>query len=242
MANGASKKGTWRQALLTFAAPFVIVLGLRWLLIEPFVIPSGSMIPSLLIHDHILVNKLAYGLRIPFSEKYIFFWQHPQRGDIVVFKYPKNINVFFVKRLIGEPGDKVELKNGVLFVNDQELSQTPQTSEQVEQVAPDFSAPSDFFSYYLEPAREHQHLVRYYTSASSSRNWGPVTVPENSYFMMGDNRDESMDSRFWGFVPEGNIVGRAGVIWFSCESMLPTATYLCDPATLRWHRLLRKSL
>ncbi len=101
-------KGTWDQAILTFLLPILLVLGVRWAFVEPFVIPSGSMIPNLLIHDHIIVKKFSYGLHIPFGDVWIAQWSAPQRGDIVVFKYPENPDVYYIKRLIGLPG--IELK------------------------------------------------------------------------------------------------------------------------------------
>ena len=115
-------RATWPQALLTLFGPILLFLGVRWLIAEPFVIPSGSMIPTLHIHDHILVNKLAYGVHVPFSKSWLTHWSNPKRGDIVVFRYPENPDVFLVKRAIGLPGDRVALQSGALRINDQVLN------------------------------------------------------------------------------------------------------------------------
>jgi signal peptidase I len=103
--NSKNLKGTWNQAILTFLFPILLVLGVRWALFEPFVIPSGSMIPNLLIHDHILVKKFAFGIHVPFSDKWLVQWTKPSRGEIVVFKYPENPEVYYIKRLIGLPSE-----------------------------------------------------------------------------------------------------------------------------------------
>lgn len=221
-----SKKGTWDQAILTFLIPIVLVLGLRWALVEPFVIPSGSMIPNLLIHDHILVKKFAFGLHVPFSDKWLVRWSQPQRGQVVVFKYPENPDVYYIKRLIGLPGDEVTVKSGRVSVNGQAWELTP------------FESPKNEpgFFYFSEKNLEGNHIVRFLSGEDSS-DVKVFLVPEGQYFFMGDNRDQSSDSRYWGFVKEDYLVGQAWKIWLSCYSTLPTMTFVCDPAQIRWDRL-----
>lgn len=221
-------KGTWNQAILTFLFPILLVMGVRWALFEPFVIPSGSMIPNLLIHDHILVKKFAFGLHIPFSDQWLMQWSAPSRGDIVVFKYPENPDVYYIKRLIGLPGDRVEIKAGRVAVNGNPFTMTPMSDHGFEAG----------FQYFTENNGERSYTVRFL----SSEDAGDVQVykiPEGEYFFMGDNRDQSADSRAWGFVKNEYLVGRASVIWLSCHSTLPTMTFVCDPSQIRFNRLFK---
>jgi signal peptidase I len=221
-------KGTWNQAILTFLFPILLVLGLRWAFFEPFVIPSGSMIPNLLIHDHILVKKFAYGLHVPFSDKWLAQWTKPQRGEIVVFKYPENPEVYYIKRLIGLPGDEIEVKNGRISINGHEWP--------VEQMI--YPTQEKGFTYYRETIDGTPHVIRFMDfKFDDEANVQVFKVPEGHYFFMGDNRDQSSDSRFWGFVKNDYIVGRAWVIWLSCENTLPTMSFMCDPSQMRWNRL-----
>lgn len=224
-----SLKGTWNQAILTFLFPIFLVLGFRWALLEPFVIPSGSMIPNLLIHDHILVKKFAYGVHVPFSDKWLFQWGVPQRGDIVVFKYPENPEVYYIKRLVGIPGDTVEVQGGRISVNGKKFDLKNYESPINEQG----------FSYFLENNEAKEYVVRFLYEESSGEPQ-VYTVPEGQFFFMGDNRDQSSDSRFWGFVKNDYIVGKAWVIWLSCENTLPTMTFVCDPSQIRFNRLFKK--
>lgn len=221
-------RGTWPQAFLTFFAPILLVVGVRWLLVEPFVIPSGSMLPSLLIHDHIFVNKLAFGVQVPFGNSFLTQWGKPKPGQIVVFRFPPNPDVFYVKRVIAVGGDEVSIKDGVVSVNGVEYPQQPLPSTGFE----------EGFDYYQETSQS-QYTVRYLNKEDSF--FGVRKVPENQIFVMGDNRDQSNDSRFWGFVPESHLVGTAQIIWLSCQETLASAQFLCDPSTIRWERLLKKA-
>ena len=219
-------RATCPQALLTLFGPLLLFFTVRWILAEPYVIPSGSMIPTLHIHDHILVNKLAYGVHVPFSKAWIVQWSAPKRGDIVVFRLPSNPDVFYVKRAIGLSGDRIRVDEGVVSINGQPLKlqaiQDP--------AAPEFR--DETFSYFSE----ENHVVRFRAKEDSFAE--EVTVPEGELFVMGDNRDQSSDSRFWGFVPQENLIGRAWLIWLACDYTLPSAQFLCDPKTLRWDRVL----
>lgn len=216
-----SKKGTWKQAIISVALPVLAVLGFRWLLFEPFVIPSGSMIPSLLIHDHILVNKIQIGIRVPFTNFFLAQWNQIRRGDVVVFKFPENPDVYYVKRLIGLPGDRVSMDEGTVYINDKPLVVTGGSQEQ--------DSPQIF--------EEQGHLVQYYDRGSAG--FSEITVPEGEFFFLGDNRDQSNDSRFWGTVKSNLIVGKAQWIWLSCEDTFTSAEFLCKPETIRWERLFR---
>lgn len=216
-----SLKGTWKQAIFSILFPVLLILSIRWLFFEPFVIPSGSMIPNLLVHDHIIASKFKYGIRFPFTSTWLAKWSQPNRGDIVVFHFPLNPEVYYVKRLIGLPGDRIKVTKGIVYVNDQPLQQKQIKNNE-----------EDGFDYFTE----ENHRVRYQDQASSE--FEEVTVPPLHYFMMGDNRDQSSDSRVWGFLPEYQIVGQVKWIWLSCDKTLVSAPFLCDPQTIRWNRLL----
>lgn len=223
-----SLKGTWNQAILTFLFPILLVLSLRWAVLEPFVIPSGSMIPNLLIHDHIVVKKFAYGLHVPFSNKWLLQWSQPQRGDIVVFKYPENPEIYYIKRLIGLPGDVVEVRNGQISINGEKLKLTAFTDPINEKG----------FFYFHETNGNKTYSIRFLFDSDN----GEVQVykiPDKQYFFMGDNRDQSSDSRVWGYVKEEYIVGKAWVVWLSCDNTLPTMTFVCDPSQIRFKRLFK---
>lgn len=220
-------RGTWRQALLTFFMPVLVVVGIRWLLFEPFVIPSGSMIPTLQIHDHIFVNKLSFGIQMPFANRFLIQWAHPRAGDVVVFRYPENPDVFYVKRVLAVGGDEISIEQGVVSVNGVPNPQEAFDSEETD----------NDFEYFFEKSNR-SYTVRYLNKEGSY--FGPFQVPDGTFFVMGDNRDQSNDSRYWGVVPESNLIGRARVVWLSCEQTLVTAQFLCDPSTIRWDRLLKK--
>lgn len=221
MRNG-DLRGTWPQALITFFTPIFLIFGLRWAILEPYVIPSGSMIPTLLIHDHILANKLAYGLHVPFSSAWVLQWGKPQKGEVVVFRFPETPDVFYIKRILAVGGDEISVQNGVVYINGK-----PNLIEPDE-----FKGGDTGFDYY----KENGHWVRY--SSKNDSQFQALRVPEGHFFVIGDNRDQSYDSRFWGFVPDKNLIGRAARVWLSCEHMLPSASFICDPATIRWDRLL----
>lgn len=221
-------RGTWSQALLAFFGPVLLLLTVRWLLVEPFVIPSGSMIPTLEIHDHIVVNKMAYGIRWPFGDSYIIQWKHPKPGEVVVFRYPENPEVFYVKRVVAVGGDEIQVQDGVISVNGQAYHQDSKGGgEDMED-----------FEYFKETASARTYTIRYGHKELSS--YGPFKVPEKSFFVMGDNRDQSSDSRVWGAIPERYLLGSAKLVWLSCEDTLKSAQFLCDPSLIRWDRLLKK--
>jgi signal peptidase I len=191
----------------------LIVLLFRSFLFEPFKIPSGSMIPTLLIGDFIVVNKYAYGLRLPVLHKKIVELGEPQRGDVIVFRYPVDPSVNFIKRLVGLPGDTVAYRNKQLFVNGEPVDREVlgrYSSSEVKCAIPRSDAIRS-----QEKLGEVNHDILIHES-SGSRN-GQWVVPEGHYFAMGDNRDRSNDSREWGFVPEENLMGRAVGIWLNFD-------------------------
>jgi signal peptidase I len=207
----------------SFFPILLIVFLLRSFLFEPFRIPSGSLEPTLQIGDFILLNKFDYGLRLPILRKEIIPVGKPERGDIMVFRWPPNPSYYFIKRVIGLPGDHIKYVNKELTVNGQKI---PQEFLQLTTAQGDDN--------HLWQATEKQenllgvkHLI-FVDPTKKSRNFEDIVVPKGMYFVMGDNRDDSADSRYWGFVPDKNIVGKAVLIWLSWDSA---------KFGLRWDRL-----
>jgi signal peptidase I len=191
----------------------LIVLLFRSFLFEPFKIPSGSMIPTLLVGDFILVNKYAYGLKLPVLNTRIISVGEPKRGDVVVFRYPVNLSVNFIKRLVGLPGDTITYRDKQLFINGELVATENQgiySSAEVKCSTPESDA---------HRAQEQLGDVQHSTliHLGSPGRDGQWEVPPGHYFMMGDNRDRSNDSREWGFVPEENLMGRAVGIWMNFD-------------------------
>ncbi len=203
----------------------LVVFLLRSFLFEPFKIPSGSMIPTLLIGDLILVNKFHYGVRLPVINKKIIANHDPERGDVMVFRYPKDPSTDYIKRVIGLPGDEISFINQKLSINGQPVP--------LEAMPPPGFYDEDLLRYFAEyteklgPVEHHillnpQALPRYGSddfpfreNCSYSAEGVICKVPPGHYFMMGDNRDNSQDSRYWGFVPDENIVGKAFFVWMN---------------------------
>lgn len=212
--------------LVEYAHSFFPVLFVVWLLrsflFEPFTIPSGSMLPTLQVGDYILVNKFSYGLRLPVLGTQLVPVGKPQRGDVMVFKYPEDPGVNFIKRVVGVPGDHVRIANGHVFINDVELSR----------VKAEFDGAESWEIYYREKTGAIEHLIRQEDGRESASPQGEWVVPADSYFMMGDNRDNSRDSRFWGFVPDRLIVGKASFIWMHKEPGLHLPTFGRDGKVL----------
>lgn len=237
-------KRFWSEGPGSFAIAIGIALFIRWALLEAYVIPSGSMLPTLLINDHIFVNKLVYGLRVPFTENWLFEFKDVERGEVIVFRYPKNPSLFYVKRVVGLPGDRVTYEDGDLYINDELVEKKPPTTTKSEFKwlrKEDFSGrdPSVHYTHWQENLGEHSHSVLL-SKGEHFREYGPYTVPEDHYFVMGDNRDHSQDSRAWDadkrFVPRDLLIGRASFVWLSCEEKLPVVSFLCNPLTVRFKR------
>ena len=203
----------------SFFPIFLIVLLLRAFLVEPFRIPSGSMMPTLLVGDFILVNKFTYGIRTPVTKTKLIELNEPERGDIVVFRWPVNPRLDYIKRVVGLPGDRIRYQKKTLFINDQ-----PMPIDAVGPYQPEGSGMRALGS--IEGREklgdvEHQVLVSPvapdFSSGCRFLEYREVTVPEGHYLMVGDNRDDSHDSRYRAvsFVPEHNIVGKAVRIWMN---------------------------
>jgi signal peptidase I len=195
------------ESARSFFPVVLIVLLLRSFLVEPFRIPSGSMIPTLLIGDFILVNKFTYGIRLPVLHTKVFELNQPHRGDIVVFRYPKNPHVDYIKRVIGLPGDKIAYYDKTVYINGQAITQTDVGDYKTE------DENSGDMKQRLEQLESVEHAILINTSQPSIE--AEYIVPQNHYFVMGDNRDNSNDSRYWGTVPEENLVGKAFFIWMN---------------------------
>ncbi|HLF30704.1 MAG TPA: signal peptidase I [Xanthomonadales bacterium] len=191
----------------------LIVLLFRSFLFEPFKIPSGSMIPTLLIGDFILVNKYAYGLKLPVLNTKIISVSEPQHGEVVVFRFPADPGVNFIKRMIGLPGDTITYRDKQLFINGEALATDERGVYSSGEVK--CSTPASDARRYSESLGLVQHdILLHLGSAGRDGQW---IVPEGHYFVMGDNRDRSNDSREWGFVPEQNLMGRAVGIWMNFD-------------------------
>lgn len=195
----------------SFFPIFVIVLLLRSFLVEPFRIPSGSMIPTLLVGDFILVNKFTYGIRLPVLNWKIIDLDEPQRGDVVVFRYPLDPSTPFIKRVVGLPGDTVRYENKSLYINGEKVTEVPQGSYLGVRSAAQHTG-ADLF---IEQLGEVEHPI-IVTPTMPTIN-GEFKVPAGQYFVLGDNRDNSRDSRFWGYVPDANLIGRAFFIWMNWD-------------------------
>jgi len=213
--SGASSNESQEPLIVEYARSFFpvifIVLLLRSFLVEPFRIPSNSMMPTLLTGDFILVNKFTYGIRLPVLNRKLVELDEPRRGDIVVFRFPKDPSVNYIKRLIGLPGDKIGYYRKKLSVNGKEIPQTMLGEYRGFGKGKEMTG-SLLISEDLE-AVTHDILIR----EGQPTVQGEFTVPEGQYFVMGDNRDNSNDSRYWGTVPEANLVGRAFFIWMSWD-------------------------
>lgn len=223
----------WVEYGASFFPVILPIFLLRSFWIEPFRIPSGSMYPTLQVGDFILVNKYAYGVRLPVLNKKIIELGQPQRGDVMVFRYPHNPRQDYIKRVIGLPGDRIDYIDKRLSINGEPVAirpagdyLVPNTIDVFQQFEEKFGEREPHFVLNHRDAPpfvpEHQ-IMRYPYSANCSYrgNGQSCVVPEGHYFVMGDNRDASADSRVWGFVPDDNIVGRAFFIWFHADSMIP---------------------
>lgn len=191
----------WQTMLKEYAEALIVALVLaffiRSFVVQAFKIPSGSMLQTLQIGDHLLVTKFAYGVKIPFTNIMVLEREGPERGDVIVFDFPEDPSKDFIKRVVAVPGDVIEIREKKVFLNGEELD---------------------------EPYIQH---VDASTSVPRRDNFGPVMVPENKYFVMGDNRDESYDSRFWGFVERNTIAGKALILYWSWGSL----------TDIRWERI-----
>jgi signal peptidase I len=224
MRREGEKEPWWIEYPKSFFPVILIVFLLRSFIVEPFRIPSGSMIPTLLVGDFILVNKFAYGIRLPIINKKIIDIGEPERGDVMVFRYPEDPSLDYIKRVVGLPGDRITYLNKRLSVNGKEIDLKP---------AGDYlhKERMSFAKRYVETTGDRSRSILIEEDAPASVPFVKqfpfrenctyniegltCTVPPGHYFLMGDNRDNSSDSRVWGFVPDANIVGKAFFIWFN---------------------------
>ena len=205
----------------SFFPIILLVLVIRSFIVEPFRIPSGSMLPTLHIGDFILVNKFAYGIRLPVINYKIIPVDEPERGDVVVFRYPRNPDIDYIKRIVGLPGDTVGYYHKTIYINGEPVVQKvkKKTAEMLGIIPVNSELRSEKLGKHVHDIliMPDRHLVE-----------GEMVVPEGHYFVMGDNRDNSNDSRFWGTVPEENLVGKAFLIWMSWD---------WQEGGIVWHRL-----
>jgi signal peptidase I len=193
------KKPFWRDYGEALFIAFILAVVIRAFVVQAFSIPSGSMIPTLLVGDYLLVNKFSYGIRNPFTNKVMISTWRPQRGEVAVFAFPEDPSKDFIKRVIGLPGDRLQIINKKVYINGDPYV-TPQARFTDRAVIPASQSPRD--------------------------NFGPVEVPKDHYFFMGDNRDYSYDSRFWGYVPQKALRGKAIIIYFSWKGSHKEPFYL----------------
>ncbi|MDF2177999.1 signal peptidase I [Aliiglaciecola sp. CAU 1673] len=230
------------------------VLVLRSFLYEPFQIPSGSMMPTLLVGDFILVEKFSYGLKDPVARHKFIETGSPQRGDIVVFKYPEDPNVDFIKRVVGLPGDRVIYRDKQVFIKPACAQADPKECPPMSPVDLSFQKRGEFYQdmvpleRFSEKLGEVEHEIlrnpailphpQFYHSQPGTEP-GEFLVPEGHYFVLGDNRDNSRDSRYWGFVPDENLVGKAVAIWISFEFDRPPSSWVPGwiPTGVRFERI-----
>ncbi|MFZ6658819.1 signal peptidase I [Undibacterium sp. TJN19] len=218
------RQPVWIEYSGSFFPVIALVFFTRSFLYEPFKIPSSSMLPTLFVGDLILVNKYTYGVRLPIINKKVIELNHPERGDVMVFKYPEDPSVDYIKRVVGVPGDKIVYKNKRLSVNGNELSYknlpdfldeerltySKQYNENLTGVSHNILNDEQAPVFVRDPHNFPRRDLCSYVDDGFI-----CTVPEGQYFMMGDNRDNSLDSRYWGFVPDKNIVGKAFFIWMN---------------------------
>lgn len=222
----------WVEYPKSFFPIILIVFFLRSFLIEPFKIPSGSMIPTLLVGDFILVNKYTYGIRLPVINQKIIEINQPKRGEVMVFRYPEDPSIDYIKRVVGLPGDIVTYRNKRLNVNGEPLKMEFEGDYKYIELGLAYVYTQRFREYVGEknysilinldmPDMQLSgiHHFPYRENCTFSRTGFTCRVPEGNYFTLGDNRDGSSDSRYWGFVPEENIVGKAFMIWWNFSDL-----------------------
>jgi signal peptidase I len=198
LSRRGKKKSIFREYFEAICVAVILALFIRTFVVQAFKIPSGSMLPTLLIGDHLLVNKFIYGIRVPFTGKILVPIKNPKHGDVVVFRFPKDRSIDYIKRVVGTPGDTVEIKAKKVFINGKPIN--------------------DAHAHVSSPTVLN-------AKASPRDNFGPILVPEDRIFVMGDNRDNSYDSRFWGFVDQRDVLGKAFILYWSWDIDKPLFSF-----------------
>ncbi|HUX35219.1 MAG TPA: signal peptidase I [Gemmatimonadaceae bacterium] len=215
----------WTKIFWVSVALFLVI---RTFFVEAFKIPTGSMENTLQVGDFLLVNKLAYGAEVPFTHERLPALEHPKFGDVIVFDWPVDPTKNFVKRLVGLPGDTLSMHDGILVRNGRTMRE-----RYVRREDPDLDPSGEDFAWQRDYLVRSAHAaVRYNPSRN---NWGPIVVPPKHYFVLGDNRDNSLDSRYWGFVPDSLVTGRPILIYYSYAPDSNQA--LAWVTHVRWKRL-----
>jgi len=209
LAGKRGKKSVFREYFEAIVIAVLLALFIRTFVVQAFKIPSGSMLPTLQIGDHLLVSKFIYGIKLPFTGTLLVPFKKITQGDVVVFRFPKDRSVDYIKRVIGTPGDTVEVRNKKVIVNGKPINDS------------------------------HAHITSATildTKSSPRDNMGPILVPEDHIFVMGDNRDNSYDSRFWGFVDQKDVLGKAFILYWSWDIKKPLFS-IERLTSIRWERL-----
>ncbi|MEK7705595.1 MAG: signal peptidase I [Myxococcota bacterium] len=211
------RKPAWRESMESIGVAVLVALLLRAFVVEAFKIPSGSMIPTLAIGDQIFVNKYVYGLRIPFTSIRLVDFSVPNRGDVIVFICPEPPNEDYIKRVVGLAGDEIEVREGLVYVNGTPLGRTPLGADEFidRDTATSRWYPFEAYAFHEKTGDKEYTVIQDRRARHAGSSFGPVTVPQGHVFVMGDNRDHSSDSRFWGPVPLSNILGRSLFVWWS---------------------------
>lgn len=229
-----SKKGAFSIKLILMA--IFVALVFRYTVASPYKIPTGSMIPTLKIGDFLFVSKLSYGLKIPFTNKNLFTHSEPKQGDIVVFVYPENPDLDYIKRVVALAGDTVEILDHELYVNNEKVSNRLISANGILYDHDPFE--KSMLGIYRENLGPVKHLMMKKESGLRMDSFGPYEIPAGHVFVMGDNRDNSQDSRFWGPLPIKNIRGKALFVWLSLDyhnSLFQVGR--SSIPSLRWQRL-----
>ncbi len=208
--KNTKEKSALREYTEAILIAFAVALFVRTFVVQAFKIPSGSMLPTLQVGDYLLVNKFIYGIKIPFKHTTLIPLSSPKRGDVIVFRYPENEKLDYIKRVVATPGDKLEVRAKQLYINGQEAEDNRSWLEKPNEILP--------------------------KTESSRDNFGPIIVPEGKFFVMGDNRDNSYDSRFWGYVKEDQLVGKAFILYWSWDLHAPLLSAK-RWTSIRWKRL-----
>jgi len=232
-----ARKSAARQYAESIGLALGVALFLRAFVVEAFQIPTGSMIPALEVGDHIFVSKFAYAISIPFTNLKLARLGEPKRGDIIVFKYPPDQSVDYIKRVVGLPGETVELRHNEVFIDGRPMSRefqpVPCTAREGDIEVDELVRPCEVW---LEHLDRRDHMVHQFTNRTDASDFPPHKIPPGHYFVMGDNRDNSRDSRVWGYVPYDLIKGKALIVWWSRD---PSRGGLSPAGLADWFKSIR---